>query len=166
MSSSCACAATTVQPASETHSANDPGFACRPTPLYRVGSDAVMRVTAADDRALRALFASVKSRLGDEVRAACWPFRHNGVWTIAIDLQGRLGEVTLSVATTAFPQLPGVRGCELPLYVNDWTVLDPVDAYYLVAGLMAALDLATDYEDWPFLGLPRVIEADGPKDRA
>jgi hypothetical protein len=145
--------------------ANDPGLAPRPTPLYRVEADAVMRVTAADDRALRALFASVKARLGGEVRAACWPFRHNGIWTVSVDLQGRLGDLTLSIATTAYPQLPGVRGCELPLYVNDWTVLDPVDAYYLVAGLMAALDLSTDYEDWPFLGLPRVIETHGPEAR-
>jgi hypothetical protein len=45
-------------------------------------------------------------------------------------------------------------------------VLDAVDAYYLVAALMAALDLRCDDEDWPFLGLQRVITTAGTESGA
>ena len=125
--------------------------------LYRIDNDAILRVDAADDRALKRLFASVSQRLGPNVRVACWPYRASGQWTVALDLCGDFGSMELTVLTGPAPSLPGVRDCRWPLYVNDWTVIDAVDAYYLIAGLMAALDIKLESEDWPFLGLPRVI---------
>lgn len=126
--------------------------------LYRVDADAILRMDAADERALKRLFQSVQDRLGPNVRVACWPYRASGQWTVAIDLQGDLGSLSLTVLTGDEPRLPGVRDCTWPLYVNDWTVRDAVDAYYLIASLMATLDVVHDSVDWPFLGLRRSVK--------
>jgi hypothetical protein len=124
--------------------------------LYRADADAVVHVDPDDECALNALFASVKQRLGSDIRVSCWPYRHGQHWCVALDLEGDRSEVNLTLFAGDEPRLPGVRGCDLALTVEDWRVVDGLDAFYLIAALLSALDAMPGEDDWPFLGLKRI----------
>jgi hypothetical protein len=124
--------------------------------LYRVDPDAVIRMDAYDERALNALFASIKQRLGSNIRVSCWPYRHGQHWCLALDLEGSTGEVNLTLFAGDEPRLPGVRNCNLALTVEDWRVSDGIDAFYVVCSLLSVLEAMPGSTTWPFLGLKRI----------
>jgi hypothetical protein len=127
-----------------------------PPVLYRVDASAFIPLNAEDDRALNALFASIKQRLGSNIRSSCWPYRQGRQWGIGLDLWGDAGEVTITLRPGFEPRLPGVRGCTLPLTTDDWRVSDGIDAFYLVSALLAVLDTPSGSDDKPHVGLKRV----------
>ena len=124
--------------------------------LYRVEADAVIRLGADDEHALNALFASVKQRLGTNIRVSCWSYRQGRHWCVALDLQGDAGEVNLTLLPSDEARLPGVRGCELALTVDDWCLSNGIDAFYVVSALLSALEAIPGPSDWPFVGLKRI----------
>lgn len=126
-----------------------------PAHLYRANADAVLHLDAKDERALSALFASVKERLGTNVRVSCWPYRHGLGWCVALDLKGDAGEVNITLLAGDETRLPGVRDCDLALTVDDWRVTDGIDAFYVVSALLSELGAAPGRSDWPFAGLRR-----------
>lgn len=119
-------------------------------PIFLSGPDGggKCEVNADWAEAISQFFETVKKILGPDPVCNVWPYRHGGYMSLACDLEGDLGEVSLTIteARAVYSGKPYIPVYSEAKEGSNWVcepvVEDGVDAFYFVSELIKFLGIS------------------------
>ncbi len=101
------------------------------TPLFEVGPSGHVHLNSSMRGTVSDFCEAVKTEVGANPTVRCWPYRAGRATYIAFDVTGDEGDLSLTI----------IEGDVTEITVPECSVIDAVDAFYLISALLDALGL-------------------------
>ncbi len=100
-------------------------------PLFEVGPAGHVQLNPSMIGTVSDFCEAVKMEVGANPTVRCWPYRAGCTTCIAFDVTGDEGDLSLTI----------IEGDVTEITVRECSVIDAVDAFYLISALLDALGL-------------------------